>query len=106
MTSYIGPPWLPRLDDMAVRRNPDHWPSAVENFLSVGYGGEKYRKAEEHKRGGDEHAPPNVCYALSKKWCDEIDAHISAYFLLPKGSFVDRQWDTSAKGKAQKGGAA
>jgi hypothetical protein len=104
--SPIKPPFIPKVDDMAVRRNAAHWPQAVENFMAVGYGGEKYRKAEEHKRGGgDEHAPPNVCYALAKRWCDEIDAHISAYFLLPAGSFRDSALDKSAKALPKKGGA-
>jgi hypothetical protein len=87
----------------AVRRNPEHWPQQVSGFLSCGYGGETTRKEEEHKRSpdGSEHAPPHYCYLLSKTWCERIDAFISDYFLLPKGSFHDAHLDRSAKDKSK-----
>jgi hypothetical protein len=98
--------FLPVVDQGAVRRNPAHWPDQVAGFLACGYGGEKTRVDEERKRGGDEHAPPHYCYKLATAWCDKIDEHVAAYFLLPKGSFIDGAWDKSAKDKVQKGGAA
>ena len=105
--SEIPKHFLPVVDQAAVRRNPEHWPEQVSGFLACGYGGEKTRKEEEHKRGmGDEHAPPHYCYQLAQAWCAKIDEHISAYFLLPKGSFIDGAWDKSAKDKVKKGGAS
>ena len=98
--------FLPVVDQSAVRRNPAHWPEQVSGFLACGYGGEKTRLEEEARRGGDEHAPPHYCYQLAQAWCGKIDEHVAAYFTLPKGSFVDRSWDASAKDKANKGGAS
>jgi len=95
MGSPIPKPFLPVVNAPAVNRNPEHWPAQVEGFLQVGYGGEKTRVAEERKRSpdGQEHAPPRYCYDLSVAWCEKIDEFVSAYFLLPKGSFRDSALD-------------
>lgn len=108
MSQPIPKHFLPVVDQAAVSRNPAHWPTEVEGFLSCGYGGEKTRVDEERKRdpSGQEHAPPRYCYQLAEAWCLKIDEHVSAYFLLPKGSFIDRAWDASAKNLTPKGGAA
>ena len=106
MTTPIPKHFLPVVDQAAVKRNPEHWPEQVSGFLACGYGGEKTRVDEERKRGGDEHAPPSYCYKLAQAWCAKIDEHVSAYFLLPRGSFRDSALDASAKKLTPKGGAA
>lgn len=95
----ITKPFLPTVNKAAVQRNPEHWPAQVEGFLGCGYGGEKTRLDEERRRdpSGQEHAPPRYCYELSMAWCEKIDAFISDYFLLPRGSFRDSAVDASAK---------
>jgi hypothetical protein len=104
----ITKPFLPVVNEPAVKRNPEHWPAMVSGFLACGYGGEKTRIEEERKRdpSGQEHAPPHYCYQLAVAWCGKIDDHESAYFLMPRGSFRDSALDRSAKGLAPKGGAA
>ena len=104
----ITKPFLPQVDKAAVHRNPVHWPAQVSEFMARGYGGMATREAEERKRdpSGAEHAPPHICYQLAAAWCDHIDEHVSAYFVLPKGSFRDSALDRSAKDKTPKGGAA
>jgi hypothetical protein len=107
MTQPIPKMYQPVVDQGAVARNKEHWPAQVEGFLEVGYGGEKTRLAEERRRdpSGQEHAPPSYCYKLAEAWCGKIDEFISAYFLLPRGSFIDKAYDASAKDKmAKKGG--
>ena len=102
----ITKPFLPAVNQAAVSRNQEHWPSAVQMFLGAGYGGEKTRKLAEEKTGDPtEHAPRDYCHHLSQAWCQQIDAHESAYFLLPRGSFRDSALDRSAKDKTPKGGA-
>jgi hypothetical protein len=99
MSEPIPKMFQPVVDQGAVNRNPAHWPEQVNGFLEVGYGGEKTRLTEERRRdpSGQEHAPPHYCYKLAQAWCEKIDAHVSDYFLLPKGSFLDARWDRSAK---------
>jgi hypothetical protein len=108
MTVPITKPWLPTADKAAVQRNPVHWPEQVRGFLESGYGGALYREQEERKRSpdGSEHAPPGFCYQVAAAWCEKIDAHISAYFIMPRGSFRDSALDRSAKDLTPKGGAA
>ena len=104
--SEISKPFLPQANQAAVNRNPEHWPTQVEGFLSCGYGGEKTRETEERKRApdGSEHAPPHYCYQLSVAWCEKIDAHVADYFILLRGSFRDSALDKSAKNLTPKGG--
>jgi hypothetical protein len=107
MSEPIPKMFTPVVDQAAVNRNKEHWPEQVKGFLEVGYGGEQTRLAEERRRdpSGQEHAPPHYCYKLAQAWCEKIDEHISAYFVLPRGSFVDGAYDKSAKDKmAKKGG--
>ena len=108
MSVPITKPWLPTADTAAVQRNPVHWPEQVRGFLECGYGGELSRLEEEKRRSpdGSEHAPPHYCYQLAAAWCVKMDEHISAYYVLPRGSFRDSALDKSAKDKAQKGGKA
>lgn len=101
----ITKPWLPTVNQPAVNRNPEHWPAEVQRFLATGYGGEIARKDAEAKRGGDEHAPPHICYQIAVAWCGQIDNFVSDYFLLPKGSFRDSALDRSAKDLISKGDA-
>lgn len=95
----IEKPFMPVVDQAAVKRNPDHWPAQVEGFLACGYGGEASRKEEERKHSpdGSEHAPPAFCYKLAEAWCLKMDEFISAYFLMPKGSFRDSALDRRKK---------
>jgi hypothetical protein len=104
----ITKPFLPTVNAPAVQRNPEHWPEQVKGFLEVGYGGQLTRETEERRRdpSGQEHAPPHYCYKLAVAWCDKIDEHESAYFLMPKGSFRDSALDRSAKNLTPKGGAS
>ena len=101
----ITKPWLPVVNAPAVARNQTHWPAQVEGFLSCGYGGQATREFEEKRRSPDgaEHAPPRYCYELAVAWCDRIDEFVSAYFLLPRGSFRDSAVDRSAKDLTPKG---
>jgi len=69
----------------------------VNSFVAAGYGGEHIRKEAERKHAGDEHAPPHYCYQLAKQWCEQIDAHESAYFMMPRQTFRDSAIDRSAK---------
>jgi hypothetical protein len=104
----ITKPWLPTADKAAVLRNPEHWPAQVQGFLESGYGGALYREAEEARRSpdGSEHAPPHFCYKVAVAWCEKMDAHVSAYYVLPRNSFRDSALDRSAKDLPPKGGAA
>lgn len=97
--SEVPKPFHPVVNAPAVQRNPEHWPAQVQGFLQCGYGGEQTRLDEERKRSpdGSEHAPPYYCYQLAKAWCEKIDAFVSDYFLLPRGSFRDSALDRSAK---------
>jgi hypothetical protein len=99
MKVEITKPWLPTADEAAVKRNPVHWPEEVRGFLECGYGGMIHREAEERQRSpdGSEHAPPHYCYKLAVAWCEKMDAHISAYYVMPRGSFRDSALDKSAK---------
>jgi hypothetical protein len=103
--SEITKPWLPVVNAPAVARNPEHWPTQIEGFLGCGYGGQLTREGEEARRdpSGQEHAPPRYCYQLAAAWCDRIDEFVSAYFLLPRGSFRDSALDRSAKDLTPKG---
>ena len=101
--SEIPKIFTPTVNGDAVRRNPEHWPAQVSEFINCGYGCEKTRTEEERKRdpSGQEHAPPSYCFALARAWTDRMDGFIADYFVLPKGSFRDSHLDRSAKGKSK-----